>query len=185
MNSRLIISLIFALTSIQLFSQKTNNNTHLQKVISFNEELFFGQTDSEKWGLCHNDSSFVIKAEFDTIYPLFRVGFNPETYDLTYRKTDFIIAEKDKKYILFSLEGNQIISVEGIMPRLMKNNIVLVKNNNYWGLIKTNGEIILPVEASDPEWYDDMLSLKMNNKIILFDAQSGTLIKESDLLEIQ
>ncbi len=185
MNSRLIISLFCALTSIQLFSQKINNNTHFQKVISFNQDFFFGQSESGKWGLCHKEAYFVINAVFDTIYPLCQVSFNPETYDLTYQKTDFIIGEKDNKHLLFSLEGNQIISVDGIMPRLMKNNIVLVKNKNYWGLIKTNGETILPVEASDPEWYDDMLSLKMNNKTILFDAQSGKIIKESDLLEIQ
>lgn len=171
--------------NMQLFSQEIHVNPNLKTIVDFDQNHYFGQSTSGQWGLYHSDATLVLKAIYDTLCPMYKVEFNPKTYYSKYIKTNYILGKKGQKYSLFNLQGHHVITVDGIMPRLMKNNIVLVKNNGLWGLINTSGEYILPIISHEIEWYDDMLSLRVNHKTVLFDAQKGELIDERNLFEIQ
>ena len=171
--------------NMHLFSQKTHVNPNLKTIIDFDQNHYFGQSTSGQWGLYNSDATYVIQANYDTLLPLCKVEFNPKTYYSKYIKTNYILGRKGRKHSLFNIQGDHIITVDGIIPRLMENNIVLVKKNGLWGLINISGEYILPIIADEIDWYDDMLSLRVNHKTVLFDAQKGELLDERNLYEIQ
>ncbi|MCH2022071.1 MAG: hypothetical protein MK207_06275 [Saprospiraceae bacterium] len=171
--------------TISLLGQRHHKTLKFKSVIEFDSKHYFGQNDNGSWGFYLGNSTEIIDSEYDTLYPLHKIEFNPKTFLSKEIKTNFILGRSGKKYSLFNLKGHKITTVDGIMPRLMKNNILLIKNNGLWGLINTSGEYILPIVAHNIEWYDEMLSLKVKDKIVLFDAHNGELVDQRNLYEIQ
>ncbi|MDC0230417.1 hypothetical protein OAK19_00490 [Aureispira] len=177
--------LLTTLLSISLLGQHHHKGQNFKSVINFDSKYYFGQNHSGSWGFYLANSTRIIESKYDTLYPLHKVEFNPKNYISKKILCNLIIGKKKKEYTIYNIKGKQIITIDGLMPRLMTNNIILVKKNNKWGLINSKGEFILPIEGINPEWYDDMLCLHVNNKIVLFDALKGVLIEARNLYEIQ
>ena len=149
--------------------------------IDYNTTHYFAKTAAGKWGFYKSNSRVIIKAEYDTLFSLCDVEFDPSTYKTVSYQTGFFIGKKEGKSQLLDMNGTIITSVDGMMPRWM-NGVVLVRNENEWGLIKTTGEFVLPIQCSEIEWHGDVLSLKEDDNWLLFDPKKGALVQMAGYL---
>lgn len=168
---------IFILFFGQLSAQSIHKNIKMQAVIDFDKEHYFAKGTSGKWGFCDAEASLLVATDFDTLYPLHRVVFNKESFAFHYVNSKFLIGRQGERYILMDLQGNKKLNVASIMPRLM-GDAVLVKDNNFWGLAKTSGDLLVPIHCTAIDWYDDLLALKEKDKWVLFHPKQGKLLKE-------
>jgi hypothetical protein len=150
----------------------------IQKTIALDPIYSAKQTSNKQWGLVNNRQKTTIAFSYDTLYNLPIIQFNPITYKQKYIPSEFVLAHRGNKVLLFSKKGRFIFEVDALMPRLMKNNILLVKKEGYWGLYDTNGTAILPLNCDHIEWYDDILSLSRGPEKYLFDPAKGEIIDE-------
>jgi hypothetical protein len=182
MQLQFITTILFLFVSLQISAQGIHTNTKMKSVIDFDKNYYFAQEETNLWGLCSADAEFVIQAEYDTLYPLSEVEFEPTTYALSYSNTKFIIGKKGKNYDLLDLKGNKKMRVNGIMPRLMRNNVILVQNGGKWGLGKTSGEMLVATQSTAIDWFGDLLGLQENNAWTLFNPKSGGLISYDNVI---
>ncbi len=133
--------------------------------------------DMGSWGMKDSEAEWLINPFYDTLFYLDRTAFNSETYEVTRYQTDYVLGQSEMSYRwrLFYKDGSLRYEADAILPRLM-GDVVLVKTKNKWGLIATNGKIILPVKCTQIDWHEDVLALKnKKDKWHLFDPQDGHL----------
>lgn len=186
MQKKYTYVIIFLFLNFFLLRNILAQTPHWRTVIDFDKKHYFAQTSNKQWGMCTRNNKFVIEAKYDTIYPLNIVKFDPNTYAMQATKTAYIIAKKGDEHSLFHVNGACRLMVDGIMPRLM-GDIILVRKKKYWGLAKTSGQFLLPIKCPIIEWYGDLLALQYQKKWLLFDPEQGQLldrIKFDHIIEV-
>ena len=158
------LALCLCITSLA-FAQKNDTKTYLDK------------DDVGAWGMKDADSEWLINPFYDTLFYLDRTKFDPETYEVTRYQTDYVLGQSlmSDRWRLFQKDGSMRYEADAILPRLM-GDIILVKIKNKWGLVATNGKVVLPVKCTQIDWYEDVLALKdRKEQWHLFDPQNGYL----------
>lgn len=156
------LAICLCMTSLT-FAQNTPDKGHLSRDS-------FGL-----WGMVTEKSEWLIVPFYDTLFYLSKTNFDPETYEVTYSKTEYVLGKSDGKWRLFNNRGKLLYEAQAILPRLM-GDIILVKKKDKWGLVNTKGKVALPVQCTAIDWHEDVLVLKdKKGKWRLFDPQNGRL----------
>lgn len=178
---QLLLTLLFLHQNLLFAQQKSSRPSlplSIQKTIALDPIYSAQQLENKQWGLVNNRNITTIAYNYDTLYNLPIVQFNPLNYKQNYIPSDFVLAHRNNKVLVFSKKGKLVLKVDALMPRLMRNNILLVKEKGLWGLYDTNGTAILPINCDHIEWYDDILCLRRGTEKYLFDPLKGELMND-------
>lgn len=179
MQLKSIHIIILCLFSFVLQAQQIHQNPRMKQIIDFDQQHYFAQNKKGKWGMCLANGRSVISITYDTLFALDIIKFNPKDYSLEHTHTNYLIGKKGANQILVNLRGEELLTVNSIMPRLM-GEVILVRKGTSWGLATTNGDFLLPATCSEIEWYDDVLALKYEGKWKLFHPkQKETKLEKS------
>ncbi len=135
------------------------------------------------WGVVDANNEWIVPPLYDTLFYLNSTAFDAETYKVSRYKSDYLLAKskQNQRWHLLHKNGGLRYKADAIMPRLM-GDVILVKKNNKWGLVATNGNVLLPVKCTKIAWHEDVLALQdKKGKWCLFDPQNGRLEKHYKL----
>lgn len=170
--------------SFVLQAQQVHQNPRMQRVIDFDQQHYFAKNQKGKWGMCLANGRPIVAMNYDTLLALDIINFNPKDYSMEHIHTNYLIGKKGNEQVLLNLKGEALLRVNSIMPRLM-GDVILVRKGAFWGLAKTTGAFLLPVNCSEIEWYDDILALKQGDKWKLFNPKKkqATIDQEYDSVQ--
>lgn len=148
-----------AVNSIYDYAEKVYNS-------QFQEDWYYVELDN-KYGILNSD--------FDIEIPI--------NYDSVYMDNDHIIVGEAGKYGIIDYYGETVIEsiYDGMMFQIVRNaaeikDFVKVRENELYGIINLDGDIVLPIEYDDFKVYENVIVVEKNGYFGVIDYEFNTII---------